>query len=168
MPLGTVGTEGYELTVAPDSVVIRAPAQAGAFYGVQSLLQLLPPQIYSPTIVTNVPWVAPCVYIQDYPLYSWRGVMLDIARHFANKDEVKQVLDAMAIHKLNTFHWHLVDDQGWRLEMTNYPNLTSLGAWRNGTDYGLPPRATTATNAAGQYGGFYTQADARDIVAYAA
>ncbi len=166
--LGTLSTEGYELTVAPDSVVIRAPAQGGTFYGVQSLLQLLPPQIYSPRIATNVAWVAPCVYVQDYPLFSWRGVMLDVARHFANKDEVKQVLDAMAMHKLNTFHWHLVDDQGWRLEMTNYPNLTVAGAWRNGTDYGLPPRATTATNGAGQYGGFYTQADARDIVAYAA
>jgi hexosaminidase len=166
--LSNLGTEGYELTVAPDSVVIRAPAQGGTFYGVQSLLQLLPPKIYSPRIATNVAWVAPCVYIQDYPLFSWRGVMLDVARHFANKDEVKQVLDAMAMHKLNTFHWHLVDDQGWRLEITNYPNLTSLGAWRNGTDYGLPPRATTATNGAGQYGGFYTQADARDIVAYAA
>lgn len=166
--LPTLGAEGYELTVAPDSVVIRAPAQGGAFYGVQSLLQLLPPQIYSPTIVTNVAWVAPCVYIQDYPAYSWRGVMLDVARHFFNKDEVKQVLDAMAMHKLNTFHWHLTDDQGWRLEITNYPNLTATAAWRNGIDYGLPPRSTTATNGAGQYGGYYTQADARDIVAYAA
>ncbi len=109
----SLGTEGYELTVAPDSVVIRAPAQGGTFYGVQSLLQLLPPQIYSQRIVPNVPWVAPCVYIQDYPSFSWRGVMLDVARHFFNKDEVKQVLDAMAMHKLNTFHWHLTDDQGW-------------------------------------------------------
>lgn len=165
--LSTLGSEGYELTVAPDSVVIRAPGQAGTFYGVQSLLQLLPPAIYSPRIATNVAWVAPCVYVQDYPAFPWRGVMLDVARHFFNKDEVKQVLDAMAMHKLNTFHWHLVDDQGWRLEMTNYPNLTTTGAWRNGIDYGLPPRSTTATNGAGQYGGFYTQADAADIVAYA-
>jgi hexosaminidase len=165
--ISTLGAEGYELTVAPDSVVIRAPAQGGAFYGVQSLLQLLPPQIYSPTIVTNVPWVAPCVYIQDYPLYSWRGTMLDVARHFFNKQEVKQLVDAMAMHKLNTLHLHLTDDQGWRLEITNYPNLTANGAWRNGIDYGLAPRATTATNAAGQYGGFYTQADARELVAYA-
>ncbi len=166
--VSSLGAESYELTVAPDSVVIRAPAQGGTFYGVQSLLQLLPPQIYSPRIATNVAWVAPCVYIEDYPLFPWRGVMLDVARHFFNKDEVKQVLDAMAMHKLNTFHWHLVDDQGWRLQMTNYPNLTTTGAWRNGIDYGLPPRATTATNAAGQYGGFYTQADASEIVAYAA
>jgi hexosaminidase len=166
--ISTLGAEGYELTVAPDSVVIRAPAQSGTFYGVQSLLQLLPPQIYSSRIVTGVAWAAPCVYIEDYPQFSWRGVMLDVARHFFNKQEVKQVLDAMAMHKLNTFHWHLVDDQGWRLEITNYPNLTTLGCWRNGIDYGLPPRSATATNASGQYGGFYTQADAKEIVAYAA
>ncbi len=165
--ISTLGAEGYELTVAPDSVVIRAPAQGGAFYGVQSLLQLLPPQIYSPRIVSGVAWIAPCIYIQDQPRFPWRGLMLDVARHFYNKDEVKQVLDAMAMHKLNTFHWHLVDDQGWRLEMTNYPNLTVAGAFRDDMDYGLPPRATTATNAAGQYGGFYTQAQAREIVAYA-
>jgi hexosaminidase len=166
--IGTLGAEGYELTVAPDSVVIRAPQQGGTFYGVQSLLQLLPPQIYSPTLVTNVAWVAPCVYIEDYPLYSWRGVMLDPARHFINKDEVKRIIDAMAMHKLNTLHLHLVDDQGWRLEITNYPNLNSIGSWRNGIDYGLAPRSTTATNSAGQYGGYYTQNDAREMVAYAA
>ena len=155
--LASLGAEGYQLNVYPDSAVIRAPQQGGAFYGVQSLLQLLPPQIYSSTIVTNVPWVAPCVTIQDYPLYSWRGVMLDVARHFVNKDNVKRILDAMAMHKLNTFHWHLVDDQGWRLEMTNYPLLTSIGAWRNGSDegtgggidYGLAPRSTMETNSSG-------------------
>ncbi len=166
--LTSLGAEGYQLNVLPDSAVIRAPQQAGAFYGVQTLLQLLPPQIYSLTIVTNVAWVAPCVTVQDYPLYSWRGVMLDVARHFVNKQNVKQILDAMAMHKLNTFHWHLVDDQGFRLQITNYPNLTIQGCWRNGIDYGLPPRATAETNASGQYGGFYTQADAKEIVAYAA
>jgi hexosaminidase len=164
----TLGAEGYELTVAPDSVVIRAPAQAGAFYGVQSLLQLLPPQIYSPRIVPGIAWSAPCVYVQDQPGFSWRGVMLDPARHFINKDEIKQTLDAMAVQKLNTFHWHLVDDQAWCLEITNYPNLTAIGAFRKGIDYGLPPRSSSATNSAGQYGGFYSQADAREIVAYAA
>ena len=166
--LTSLGAEGYELTVAPDSVVIRAPAQAGAFYGVQSLLQLLPPQIYSPRIVSGVSWVAPCIYVQDQPGFPWRGVMLDVARHFFTKDEVKQVLDVMAINKLNTFHWHLTDDQAWRLEITNYLNLTATGAFRAGTDYGLPSRTATATNAAGMYGGYYTQADAREVVAYAA
>ena len=163
-----LGAEGYELTVAPDSVVIRAPAQAGAFYGVQSFLQLLPPQIYSPRIVPGIAWAAPCVYVQDQPAFSWRGVMLDPPRHFINKQEIKQALDAMAIHKINTFHWHLVDDQAWCLEITNYPNLTAAAAFRRGIDYGLPPRSSSATNSSGQYGGFYTQADAREIVAYAA
>ena len=92
--LSSLGAEGYELTVAPDSVVIRAPAQAGLFYGVQSLLQLFPPQILSPQPVTGVAWVAPCVYIQDQPRFAWRGVMLDVSRHFFDKQEVERVLDA--------------------------------------------------------------------------
>lgn len=164
----SLGPEGYELSVLPDSILIRAPAQGGAFYGVQSLLQLLPPEIYSPRVVSGIAWAAPCLYVQDQPAFSWRGVMLDPARHFINKQEIKQALDAMSIHKLNTFHWHLVDDQAWCLEITNFPNLTAIAAFRDGIDYGLPPRSTAATNASGQYGGYYTQADAREIVAYAA
>ena len=159
--------EGYELTVAPDSVVIRGQTSAGVFYGVQSLLQLLPPQVLSPQTATNVAWTAPCVYIFDQPLYHWRGAMLDVARHFITKQQVKLVLDAMALHKLNVFHWHLSDDQGWRLEITNYPALTANSAWRAAMDYSLNPRSNSNTNSLGQYGGFYTQADAREIVAYA-
>ncbi|MGH7943256.1 MAG: beta-N-acetylhexosaminidase [Limisphaerales bacterium] len=159
--------EGYELTVAPDSVVIRGPTSTGVFYGIQSLLQLLPPQVLSPQTVSNVLWTAPCVYIFDQPLYHWRGAMLDVARHFITKQQIKQVLDAMALHKLNVFHWHLCDDQGWRLEITNYPALTSHSAWRTAMDYSLNPRSNSNTNSLGQYGGFYTQADAREIVAYA-
>ncbi|HVM47757.1 MAG TPA: beta-N-acetylhexosaminidase [Candidatus Acidoferrum sp.] len=165
-----LGGEGYELTVAPDSVVIRAPASAGVFYGVQTLLQLMPPQVFSPRPVSGVAWTVPCVYIKDQPRFAWRGWMLDVVRHFFNKQEIKQVLDAMALHKLNTFHWHLVDDQGWRIEILSYPLLTQVGAWRNGIDWSpyLNPRASTAWNASGQYGGYYTQADIREIVAYAA
>ena len=163
----TLGPEGYELTVAPDSVVIRAPAQAGAFYGVQSLLQLLPPQIYSPRIVSRVPWVAPCVYIQDQPRFSWRGVMIDPARHFIDKQQVEQVIDSLAMHKLNTMHMHLTDDNGWRVQITNYPALTTNSAWRAGIEYGLNPLASPATNSLGQYGGFYTVSDIQEIVAYA-
>jgi hexosaminidase len=162
-----LGTEGYELTVAPDSVVIRAPATAGVFYGVQSLLQLLPPQAFSALPATNVVWTIPCLYIYDQPRFPWRGVMLDCARHFFDKQAIKQLLDAMATVKLNTFHWHLTDDQGWRLEITNYPALTTNSAWRLTMDYGLNARANNYTNALGQYGGFYSQADAREIVAYA-
>jgi len=169
--LPSLGAEGYELTVAPDSVVIRAPAAAGAFYGMQTLLQLLPPEIYAARPATGVPWTIPCVYIQDQPRFPWRGWMLDSVRHFFNKDEVKKLLDAMALHKLNRFHWHLDDDAGWRLEINKWPLLTQVGAWRTNILFGLNPRASTAwrvngTN--GNYGGYYTQAEAREIVAYAA
>lgn len=162
-----LNNEGYELTVAPDSVVIRGPTSAGVFYGIQSLLQLLPPQVCSAQTATNVTWTAPCVYIFDQPQYHWRGAMLDVARHFITKQQIKQLLDAMALHKLNVFHWHLSDDQGWRLEITNYPALTSSSAWRTAMDYSLNPRSNSNTNSLGQYGGFYSQADAREIVAYA-
>jgi hexosaminidase len=180
----SLGAEGYELTVAPDSVVIRAPAQAGVFYGVQSLLQLLPPKILSVRPVTGVAWTAPCVYILDQPRFTWRGYMMDESRHFFGKQEVKKLMDAMALQKMNTFHWHLVDDSGWRIEILAYPLLTQVGAWRNGTgstngvnanpqqnngiNFGQNPRVSNATNSAGFYGGFYTQNDIREIVAYAA
>jgi hexosaminidase len=168
-PLGTLNSEGYELTIAPDSIVIRGPASAGVFYGVQTLLQLFPPQILSTHPVSGVQWIAPCVYIQDQPRFAWRGWMLDVVRHFFTKQEVKQLLDVMAMHKLNTFHWHLVDDQGWRIDILKYPLLTQVGAWRNGIDYGLNPRASNPIvfNGAGKYGGYYTQDDIREVVAYA-
>ena len=166
--LPSLGSEGYELTVAPDSVVIRAPATAGVFYGVQSLLQLLPPQILSPRPVQGVAWVAPCVYIQDKPRFSWRGWMLDSVRHFFNKDEVKTLLDATALHKLNVLHMHLADDSGWRLEILKWPLLTQVSAWRTNTMFGLNPRASTSWRSDGNYGGYYTQDDMREILAYAA
>jgi hexosaminidase len=161
-----LGAEGYELTVAPDSVIVRAPGQSGIFYGIQTLLQLLPPQILAPRPVSGVAWTAPCVYIQDQPRFAWRGAMLDVSRHFFDKQEVERVLDAMALHKLNTFHWHLTDDHGWRIQILSYPLLTQTGAWRTNIDYYQNPAASTAYNAAGQYGGFYTQNDIREVVAY--
>jgi hypothetical protein len=94
-----LGAEGYELAVAPDSVVVRAPTQAGLFYGVQTLLQLLPPEIFSTNLVANVDWQMPCVQIDDWPRFPWRGLMLDVSRHFYNKSEVETLLDAMALHK---------------------------------------------------------------------
>ena len=167
--LTNLGSEGYELSIDTNSVVIRAPASAGLFYGVQTLLQLFPPQIYSSIPMTGVPWTAPCMYIQDWPRFAWRGWMLDSVRHFFNKDEVKQFLDTMAMHKLNMFHWHLDDDSGWRIEIKSWPLLTQIGAWRTNLMFGLNPRATTAWDDTGtNYGGFYTQSDIREIVAYAA
>jgi hexosaminidase len=166
--LTNLGTEGYELTVAPDSVVIRAPTSNGVFYGVQSLLQCLPPEILGPRPVQGVAWTVPCLYIQDAPRFAWRGWMLDSVRHFFNKDEVKQLLDAMALHKLNMFHWHLDDDSGWRIESLKWPRLTEIGAWRTEIMWGLNNRSSTAFDDNERYGGFYTQADIREIVAYAA
>lgn len=154
----TLGAEGYELSVTPDSVVIRAPQQAGLFYGVQTFLQLLPPEIFSTNLVTKADWQAPCVQIEDWPRFAWRGMMLDVSRHFYSKEFVERYLDEMAMHKLNIFHWHLVDDQGWRLEIKKYPKLTSVGAWRKQPGY---------MEDNGIYGGSYTQADIREVVAYA-
>jgi hexosaminidase len=163
-----LGAEGYELTVAPDSVVIRAPTQAGLFYGVQTLFQLLPPEILSTNLVTNVDWQMPCVQIEDWPRFKWRGLMLDVSRHFFDKSEVETILDAMALHKLNVYHWHLTDDQGWRIEIKKYPKLTQIGAWRSGVGFDLDPKSTTAYGPDGRYGGFYTPADIREVVKYAA
>lgn len=175
-----LGPEGYELTVTPNSVVIRAPAQAGLFYGGQTLLQLLPPEVFSTNRAANADWSVPCVHIEDWPRFQWRGLMLDVSRHFYNVAEVEKILDLMALHKLNRFHWHLVDDQGWRIEIKKYPRLTQIGAWRKQSD--IEPPAPQAANAHpawtapsadkfgpdGRYGGFYTQQDIRAVVAYAA
>jgi hexosaminidase len=152
--------------------VIRAPGGSGVFYGVQSFLQLLPPQIFAQQPVTGVPWTAGCVYIQDQPRFAWRGVMLDVSRHFFTKDDIKHVLDGVALQKLNVFHWHLTDDHGWRIEINSYPTLTATastntGAWRTGIDYGQNPAAGAPYNSFGKYGGYYTQNDIREIVAYA-
>jgi len=180
-----LGKEGYELTVAPDSIVIRAPTQAGLFYGAQTLEQLLPPQIFSPGVVTGQKWGIPCVQIEDQPRFVWRGMMLDVSRDFFTKPEVERLLDLLALHKINIFHWHLVDNNGWRIEIKKYPKLTAIGAWREHPRV-TPARQNSANlesgtahptwaapspaafRADGRYGGFYTQDDIREVVAYAA
>jgi len=166
--LSGLGAEGYELTVTPTNVLIRAPKAAGLFYGVQTFLQMLPPEVYSPLPASPPAWTAPCAYIQDAPRFSWRGWMLDSVRHFFTKDEVKAMIDTMAVNKLNVLHWHLDDDSGWRLEIKKWPLLTQVGAWRMNIMFGLNPRSSTAWNDNGLYGGFYTQDEVREIVAYAA
>lgn len=182
-----LGVEGYELKVKSGNVVeITAPAQAGLFYGAQTLLQLFPPQIFSRGLVTNINWEIPFVDIQDQPRFKWRGFMLDVSRHFYTKEDVKRVLDEMALHKLNMFHWHLTDDQSWRIEIKKYPKLTEVGAWRTQSDLDSPQQRESKSNPGnnahpgwaavpptayapdGRYGGFYTQQDIREIVAYAA
>ncbi len=164
-----LGPEGCQLSVTPDGVTVRAATATGVFYGVQSLLQLLPPEIFSAKPAGSiVEWTIPCVEIADQPRFPWRGLMLDVSRHFFTKKEVEQTLDLMALYKLNTFHWHLVDDQGWRIQIKKYPRLTSVGAWRNGIDFHLDPKSSTAYGRDGRYGGYYTQRDTRQVVAYAA
>ena len=162
-----LGAEGYELTVTEDGVVIRAPGPAGLFYGVQSLLELLPPQVLAAKPAPGQDWTIPCVGIEDRPRFKWRGLLLDVSRHFFTKAEVKELLDLMALHKLNTLQLHLSDDQGWRIEIKKYPRLVQVGAWRKGIGFGLDPKASTAYGADGRYGGYYTQGDMREIVAYA-
>lgn len=162
-----LGAEGYQLAVTRTAVTIRAPQAAGLFYGVQTLLQLLPPEALSNQPVREVAWTIPAVEIEDQPRFAWRGMLLDSARHFFTKAEVKQVLDTMALHKLNTFQWHLTDDQGWRIEIKKYPRLTEVGGWRKGIGFRLDPKSSTAYGPDGRYGGFYTQADIREVVAYA-
>ncbi len=162
-----LGAEGYELTVTPDSVVVRASKSAGLFYGVQSLLQLLPPEVFAAKPVLGVDWKTPCVQIEDQPRFKWRGFMLDVARHFFTKREVEQMVDVLAMQKVNMLHLHLTDDQGWRIEIKRYPRLTQVGAWRKDIGFGLDPNASTAYGPDGRYGGYYTQADIREIVAYA-
>jgi len=165
-----LGPEGYLLDVGPDSVLIRAATPAGLFYGVQTLRQLLPAAIEKPAGTPGPgPWAVPCVSIEDRPRFSWRGGMLDCSRHFFPKEFVERWIEILAMHKLNTFHWHLTDDQGWRVEIKRYPKLTETGAWRvdredkhwNARDPQRPGEPAT-------YGGFYTQDDIREIVAYAA
>ena len=156
--------EGYQLHVTPQYIDIRAATSAGLFNGVQTLRQLLPPAIESQQVVTGMPWRIPAGLIQDWPEFTWRGLHLDVARHWFPVDFIKRYLDLMALHKLNVFHWHLTDDQGWRIEIKQYPKLTAIGSHRRAT-----PLPHDRTQSDGQpYSGHYTQDDIREVVAYAA
>ncbi len=163
-----LGAEGYRLDVTPEGATIRATGGAGMFYGMQTLLQLFPPAIFGKSKAEgNIAWTAPAVRIADRPRFVWRDLHLDVSRHFFNKEEVKNYIDLLAQHKFNTFHFHLVDDQGWRIEIKRYPKLTEMGAWRKDIGFGLNPKDGTAYGPDGRYGGFYTQDDIRELVAYA-
>jgi hexosaminidase len=160
------GPEGYHLEASPTVITISAAAPAGIFYGMQTLRQLLPPAIFSPTLVQGVAWTVPAVSIDDRPRFAWRGMMLDCSRHFMPPQFIKRFIDLLAIHKMNTFHWHLTDDQGWRIQIRKYPKLTEIGAWRSQTLIGRPDQKPLKFDGQ-RYGGFYTQDEIRDIVAYA-
>jgi hexosaminidase len=156
--------EGYTLEVTPEHVVISAADGAGLFYGVQTLLQLFPTQIESGKPVENFAWKIPCVEITDFPRFAWRGLLLDVSRHFFTKEALKQYIDVMARYKFNTLQLHLTDDQGWRIEIKKYPKLTEVGAWRvPGAGVSGPPKPDEKPT----YGGFYTQQDIRELVQYA-
>ena len=163
----TLGTEGYHLKVGQKQVTIRANKPAGLFYGVQSFVQLLPKEIESKEEVKNIKWSAPCVDVTDYPRLGWRGLMFDVARHFFTKAEVKQYIDAMVRYKYNILHLHLTDDEGWRIEIKGYPKLTEVGAWNVKRIGSFGVFQPTTPDEPRNYGGFYTQEDIKELVAYA-
>jgi hexosaminidase len=161
-----LGEEGYELEVTAQSIMIRAAKGAGLFYGIQTLRQLLPSAIFSRQKVEGIQWSMPCVHIINYPRFKWRGLLIDPARHFIPVQDVERFIDTMALHKFNRLQIHLTDDQGWRIEIKNYPLLTEIGAWM---DYSTMRQGDTSKVANGQRpGGFYTQDDIRHLVRYAA
>jgi len=164
--------EGYGLEISPELVILKAAGPRGFFYGVQTLFQLLPPAVYSEGNVpdaANVVWSLPCLKIADSPRFAWRGMLLDVSRHFFSKEFVKEYIDFLAMHKMNTFHWHLTDDQGWRVEIKRYPRLTEIGAWRvDREDKHWNARERQQPGEKATLGGFYTQEDIKEIIAYAA
>ena len=178
------GTEdAYTLVSNPESVNITGNTYRGVIAGIQSLRQLFPAEIESDKKVSGMSWGIPSVQIQDAPRFGWRGLMLDVSRHFYSKEEVMEFLDLMALYKLNKFHWHLTDDQGWRLEIKKYPLLTEKGAWRkfnnhdhdcikyaaeqDNPDYEIPTDKIQIVEGDTLYGGFYTQEDVKEVIAYA-
>ncbi|GAA0430180.1 beta-N-acetylhexosaminidase [Actinoplanes capillaceus] len=161
---GTLVDEAYRLRVTPASVTVTGGAPAGVFHGCQALLQLLPPAIHRRAPVAGVRWSLPAIQVYDQPRFPWRGLMLDVARHFLPKHEVLRIIDLMALHRLNTLHLHLTDDQGWRVEIRRYPRLTEVGSWRRESQAG----ASGGRPDGRPHGGYYTQDDIREIVAYAA
>lgn len=159
----SIGEEGYLLNVNPTSIEIRANTKSGILYGMQSLLQQLP------AIRTNAKLEIPCMNVVDYPRFKWRGMHLDESRHFFGPELVKEYIDLMASYKMNVFHWHLIDDQGWRIEIKQYPKLTKIGAWRvdqNDKIWSERPQAKPGEQST--YGGYYTQEQIKEIIQYAA
>lgn len=165
-PNAQLGKEGYTLEATPKGVAITANQPAGLFYGMQTLLQLLPKEIERKTLA-KANWTVPAVKITDYPRFGWRGIMLDVSRNFFTKEDVKTYIDEIARLKYNTFHWHLTDDNGWRIEIKSLPKLTSVGAWRVPRAGHFGERADPKPGEAATDGGFYTHDDIREVIRYA-
>lgn len=168
LPKNTLGKEGYRLQVTEDSIEIEANEKNGFFYAIQTLLQLLPPEIYLSTTAIERSWEVPAVFIEDTPRFAYRGMHLDVSRHFYPVSFVKKYIDLLAMQKMNYFHWHLTDDQGWRIEIKRYPFLTEKGAWRDSTAINHPSSFSQPVFEKKRYGGYYTQEQIREVVAYAA
>ncbi|MBN9385643.1 MAG: family 20 glycosylhydrolase [Chitinophagaceae bacterium] len=166
-PDATLGNEGYDLSVTTTGIHIKANKPAGIFYGAQTLLQLFPKEIESRTAVGGVAWQVPIVTIRDYPRFGWRGLMLDVSRHFFTKQEVKDFIDEMVKYKYNLLHWHLTDDQGWRIEIKALPKLTEVGAWNVKREGRFGGFVAPSPDEPRNYGGFYTQDDIKELIRYA-
>jgi hexosaminidase len=167
VPDKNAGKEGYRLKTSPSGIAITAADPAGLFYGVQTLLQLFPAAIESKKVVAGLAWTVPAADITDYPRFAWRGLMFDVSRHFFTKEEVKEFIDQMARYKFNLLHLHLTDDQGWRIEIKSYPKLTSVGAWNAKKTGTFGTFSEPAADEPRNYGGFFTQDDIKELVAYA-
>lgn len=157
-----VDNEGYTLTISPKKIVLKAKNAVGLFYGVQTIRQLLPPEVEKDSIIENVKLSVPACNITDKPRFAYRGMHLDVGRHMFPVEYIKRYIDMIALHKMNTFHWHLTEDQGWRIEIKKYPKLTKVGAFRKETQIGHGIVCDGKP-----YGGYYTQKDIKEIVAYA-
>ena len=159
--VGGLGKEEYRLKVSPSEILVEATEVNGAFYGLQTLLQLLPEKVYSAKKVRGVKWTVPCCSIEDGPEFWYRGTLFDSGRFFFPKEEIMKFIDLMAMHKQNMFHWHLTEDQGWRIQIDKYPRLTQIGAWRKETAW------HSGIGNGEPHGGFYTKDDIREVVEYA-
>ena len=159
----SVPAEGYKMSIGKKAMVVRASDFSGIYYSLQTIRQMLPVSVYGSAPDLNGDWRIPCCEIEDAPRFGYRGLLLDCCRHFFSVEEVKKVLDVMAIYKLNRLHWHLTEDQGWRIEIDKYPKLTEIGAFR---DYTIIKRDLNSSDGQ-RHGGFYTKDQIRDIVAYA-
>lgn len=162
-----IGKEGYLLSVSKKNITISANQPVGLFYGAQSLIQLFPPEIEKSDNLQQKQWTISCIEILDYPRFGWRGLMLDASRHFFTVEETKRYIDNMSRYKFNIFHWHLTDDDGWRIEIKSYPKLTEIGAWRVKREGNYNTFTPPLPSEARDYGGYYSQEEVKEIVKYA-
>jgi hexosaminidase len=158
--------EGYRLSISSKRIIIKAGSGAGLFYAVQTIRQLLPPEVEKDSIISKIPLKVPACEITDEPRFGYRGMHLDVGRHVFPVEYIKRYIDMIALHKMNTFHWHLTEDQGWRIEIKKYPKLTEVGAFRKETVVGHAGKKPLLFDGI-PYGGFYTQTDVKEIISYA-